>query len=142
MKTNIIWIALLLGGCGGADFESDLYETDGGAGSSGAAGAAGSDGGAGSSPDADAASCHVETIVDHCGACPDGTHPTSIYEPGTSGCEIWLRQCETDCDSFVMCSITAPCPDGWTETATTFSEPCTGGGNTKPNGDNAIVCER
>lgn len=137
-------------GSGGGQGGSAGSEPDAGGSAGTAGGSAGAQAGSGGTepdagpPDAkepDADACGGYSILAYCGVCPTGTHPTAITDPGQGGCPHWLRNCEPDCGTFAMCSITAPCPAGWVETGTVSTTGCVGGGATKPNGDNAIICE-
>lgn len=117
--------ALLITGCSAKD--RDVTRVDGGSGGAGDA-----------ASDAEAAACPADILEGVCGKCPPEMHPVAIYGACGSG---YKWDCAISCGTFVMCSLSAPCRVGWKQTATTWTEPCSGLGTTRANGDNAIVCE-
>jgi hypothetical protein len=121
--TRVIVIALVATACGGEPFERELFGDGGAAGST-----------------VDAPACGPSVIQDQCGKCPPGYYPSAIHDTPTS-CAYQLRDCSRMCpgESFTMCSLSAPCPSGWTEVEHVLVTACTT--ETRPNGSNAIVCE-
>lgn len=128
---KMIKACLLL--CCLAGCSSEAFQSEDGGGAAGVAGTtgAGEDGG-----------CE-DVLRNYCGVCPDGYYMSALHADAAHCNYPYHRDCSQLCGSeIVFCSLSAPCPSGWTETTTIYSEACEGNGLIRADGTNAVVCRQ